>query len=322
MRLVHIALGALLICLAAGSVVAGVYLLRASEGGGLRVVVAFDDASGLAVDDSVLYGDKLVGRVESIEGGEATARVSAEHSGFLREGSRFWIQSNLGTRFLCFDSPPDAGAAAQPGKRFVGLSARPEPHPSMLPSPVARRMPARPAWLCDVRVVSTFKEGDELVRDVARRSAGIVVYAREGSLLVLAPAWLLEAQFELVSRRARVELAGGEVCTAQPAQTGATLCVLLVEGSTWQGQPAALWPDALADGQGLLLADFEGQAWTARLQGGLEFRGALEAGQVALVDGLNPCGFALPQVGERKGARWEPLTGAGTLIDRARAEWK
>jgi hypothetical protein len=81
---------------------------------------------------------------------------------------------------------------------------------------------------------------------------------------------------------------------------------------------ATPWPDALADGQGLMLADFEGNAWAARLRdGALEFRGGLEGGHVAMVDGLNLAGFALPGVGETKGARWTPLDGAAALIESA-----
>jgi hypothetical protein len=81
---------------------------------------------------------------------------------------------------------------------------------------------------------------------------------------------------------------------------------------------AVPWPDALADRQGLMLSDFESTAWVAQLrEGSLEFRGALEGAHVAMVDGLNLAGFALPAVGNTKGARWTPLDGAAALIESA-----
>lgn len=323
MRLVHIAVGLLLVAAMAASVVVGLVLLRSSDGNGLPFVVRFDDAGGLQPDHDVVYGDKVVGRVETVAGGVVTARVAADFAHYLRRDSRFWVQSNLGAKFLCFDSPPESGPAAQPGAEFIGLPGRPAPTPSQLPPPVPRKLASRPAWLCDVRAVVTLADGNETVRDQARKGAGAIVASVGDYLLVLAPAWLLERSGEAVSERVRVELAGGENLLARPLEVSGGLCVLAVQGSAWRGTPATLWPDALADGQGLVLADHEGMSWAARHSGGqLEFRAALDAGQVAFVDGLNLAGFALPKVGERTGARWVPLNGALTLIETARAKLK
>lgn len=318
MKALRIVTGFALLAALAASVVAGVYVLRAHDGSGLQVVVRFEQPAGLAPDDSVLFGDKVVGRVEATSDNEVTARVAAEYAEFVHEGSRFWKQKNLGGSFLCFDTPPNSGPVAQPGRRFAGSTERPALPDSMLPPPSSRKLAARPAWLCDARVVITLREGEETVRDQARQSAAAVV-AREGAnLLVLAPSWLWQRDGETAGERARVELAGGENCTASLVEVTGPLCVLAVQGSVWQGPFAQLWPNALADGQGLVLADFTGTSWTsAHARGGLEFRGRLESGNVALVDGLNLAGFALPTVGERYGARWVPLNGAGTLIDRA-----
>ena len=319
MRPVHITLGLLFLALAATSAVGGVYLLRAHEGGGLRLVVAIEQPTSLAQGDRVLFGDKLVGRVTSVAGAEVTASIAAEYAAYVRQGSRFWVQANIGANLLCFDSPPDAGAAAGPGSRFSGLAARPEPHPSTLPPPVPRRLAAKPAWLCEVRVVTTVQEGSELVRDEARVSAGAIAGEEAGVLLVLAPAWLFWDGPGTLSERIRVEFAGGELCTGQMAGRRGDLCLLVVRGSAWQGAAAMLWHEALADGQALMLADFGGKAWVAGLADGtLEFRGTLKGGYIALVDGTNLAGFALPAVGETRGARWATLAGAEEVIEAAR----
>lgn len=323
MRLLHITIGTLLVAALAASVVVGLYALRASEGNGLRVVVEFESAQGLQPDGDVLYGDKVVGRVEAVEGGSITARIAAENASFVREGSRWWVQDNLGVSFLVFDSPSEAGPVAQNGRRYTGLAERPALAASELPPPVPRRLAARPAWLCDVRVVITLADGADTVRDQARGGAGAIVDKQGDNLLVLAPSWLLERSGEVVGERARVELAGGENLIATVVELSGALCVLAVPGSNWRGAFAPLWPDALAEGQGLVLTDFEGMSSAAKHSGGgLEYRAALQAGQVALVDGLNLAGFALPKVGERTGARWVPLNGALTLVEAARAKLK
>ncbi|MBK9976134.1 MAG: hypothetical protein IPP14_15285 [Planctomycetes bacterium] len=318
MKALRIVTGLALLAALAASVIAGVYVLRASDGSGLQVVVAFAQPAGLAPDDGVLFGDKVVGRVEAVRDNEVTARVAAEFAEFVHDGSRFWRQKNLGGSFLCFDTPPNSGPAAQSGRRFAGTADRPELPESMLPPPLPRKLSATPAWLCDVRVVITVREGQDTVRDLARHCAAAVVGKEGPTLLVLAPSWLLQRDGETVSERARVELSGGENCTATLLEVDGPLCVLSVQGSVWQGPMAKLWPMALADGQGLVLVDFAGTSWAAaQAKGTLEFRARLEAGNVALVDGLNLAGFALPTVGERYGARWVPLNGAGSLIDRA-----
>jgi hypothetical protein len=323
MKLFHITIGTLLVALLAASVVVGLYALRASEGNGLQVLVQFDDAQGLQIDSDVLYGDKIVGRVELVSGGNVTARLAAEHASFLRRDSRFWVQQNLGSAYLCFDTPPDSGPMAVQGQSYRGLAQRPDPTEAMLPPPLPRKLGSRPGWLCDLRVVITLRDGADTVHDQARRSAAAVVGSQGDYLLVLAPSWLFERSGEVVTERARVELAGGENMVANLLEVSGPLCVLSVQGSAWRGSAASLWPDALADGQGLLLSDYQGTGWTAAHKGGgLEFRAALEGGQVALVDGFNLAGYALPKVGERTGARWVPLNGAQTLIDNAREKLK
>ncbi|MCL4730958.1 MAG: hypothetical protein KJ044_11055, partial [Planctomycetes bacterium] len=318
MRLVHVTIGALLVCALAAGVVAGLYLLRETDSGGLRVAVRFAENPGLAPDHDVLYGDKVVGRVESARDNEVGARIAADYADLVREGSRFWVQNTLAARFLVFDSPPSAGPPAVQGARFEGLARPPEPPPGALPAPTPRKLASRPAWLCDARAVLTLPDGADTVRDQARHSAAAVAHAESGTLLVLAPAWLFENAGAALSARARVELAGGEVASARLVATQGALCVLAVEGSAWRGTVAPLWPHELADGQGLVLADFDGLSWAARHgNGGLEFRAALTGGRVAFVDGLNLAGFALPAVGERTGARWVSLHGALTLLQTA-----
>lgn len=323
MRLVYITLGTLLVAALAASVVVGLHFLRSADGNGTRFHVELESTSGLGPDDDLLYGDKVVGRVELVADSEVTARIAAEHAGLLREGSRFWVQRTLGAAFLCFDTPSDAGPVAAQGARFRGLTQRPDPLPSQLPPPLPRRLSSRPAWLCDVRAVITLADGTETVTDQVRKSAAAVVARQADYTLVLAPSWLLERSGQAVSERARVELAGGENLVATPLVISGPLCVLAVQGSAWRGTPATLWPEALNDGQGLVLADYAGLSWVARHSGGeLEFRAGLEGGHVALVDGLNLAGFALPKVGERTGARWVPLNGALTLIETARTKLK
>lgn len=323
MKLLHITIGTLLVAAMAASVVVGLYALRASEGNGLQVLVTFEDTQGLQPDCDVVYGDKVVGRVEAVMGNDVTARVAAENATFVRGNSRFWVQKNLGESFLCFDTPPEAGTPAESGSRFVGLAQRPDPPPSALPPPTPRKLASKPAWLCDVRVVITLQDGADTVRDQARKGAGAVVGTEGDHLLVLVPAWLFERSGESVGERARVELAGGENVIATPIEFAGPLCVLAVQGSAWRGTLAPLWPDAMADGQGLVLADYAGVSWSAKHSGGqLEFRAPLDGGHAAFVDGLNLAGFALPKVGERTGARWVPLNGALTLIQAARAKLK
>jgi hypothetical protein len=325
MRRFRIVLGSLiLLAIAAGSV-AGVWMLYQHAGGGLPVEVVFQDTKGLGPGDRVFYGDQFVGRIERIEpeppGQLVRVRIAADHARLVREGSRFWIESHIGTNLLRFDRTSDAGPPAQPGARFQGLAERPDPDPELLPPPAARPLRARPVWLCGVRATTTSRITRDEVIDRARKAAGAVVHVSSGGdLLILAPAWVIEPQGEVLGRVIRVEIIGEGVRLASLVHARGDHAILHVSSTEYRQVPAELWPYEIENGQTLVLADSAGAARPTVLEEQeLVFRAELMQGHVALIEGLNLAGFAVPKVGAAVGAEWVSLHGAGTVLDEAMA---
>ena len=326
MRTARIIVGCVVLFAVATATLGGVWVLRESGGGGLDVNVAFDDTENLAIDDDVIYGDKIVGRVERVidEDGRklVTARVASEYAGLVHEGSRFWIESQPAMAILMFDSPIDSGPVAKPGQRFEGFAKRPPPDPKAAPPSVPRKLNARPNWLCEVRAVIELKAGPDLTETQRRKTAAVVAGVREnGDLLVLAPSWVVEYRGELAGERYRVELIGSATYVAEILHERLPFVVLLVPATEYSGNAAPFWPDALSDEQGLLLTDFEGASYAAKhVAGEVELRAKVEQGYAALIDGTNVAGFALPRVGANRGVSWVPLNGVGDAIEEARAK--
>lgn len=324
MRHARILIGVLVLLLLASGVAAGVWALYEQGGGGLPIEISFADAQGLSTHDQVLYGDRIVGRIDRVDpegqGVVVHAIIAAEHADLVREGCRFWVESRLGSAILHFDR--SVGAAAQPGRRFDGLPDRPEPDPELTPAPLAKPLKLRPVWLCEVRATLTTRVGAEETLDRTRKGAGAVVHANaQGDLLVLCPAWLLEPAGPVLAQSVRVELIGEGTRVAEVLELRGEHAVLLIQATAYREKAATLWPSELPDRQTVVLTDFDGTSYPAELRAGaLEFKGVLEQGNVALVEGINLAGFALPNVGSRTGARWISLRGAGTTIDRALAK--
>ena len=228
----------------------------------------------------------------------------------------------LAMAILMFDSPIDSGPVVKPGHRFEGWTERPPPDPKALPPSVPRNLSARPVWLCEVRAVLELSAGADLTETQRRKTAGVVAGVREnGELLVLAPSWVVEYSGELVGERYRVELIGGATYVAEILHERLPFVVLLLRETEYQGSAAPFWPEALADEQGLLLTDFEGTAYAVKhTVGEVALRAKVEQGYVALIEGLNVAGFALPAVGANRGVVWVPLNGAGDAMEEARAK--
>lgn len=326
MRQMRILVGVFILLLMAGGVAAGVWALYEQGGGGLPIEISFADVQGLSARDQVVYGDRLVGRIDRVDkdadGVVVRAVIAAEHADLVREGCRFWIESRLGSAILHFDR--SAGAVAQPGRRFKGLSARPDPDPDLMPAPLPKPLKVRPVWLCEVRATLTTRVGAEETMDRTRKGAGAVVHANaQGDLLVLCAAWLIEPAGPVIAQSVRVELIGEGTRVADVIELRGEHAVLLIQATAYREKAATLWPHELPERQVVVLADFDGVSYPAEYrQGGLEFKGVLDQGNVALVDGINLAGFALPSVGKRSGARWIGLHGAGTTIDNALAKLK
>lgn len=323
MRALRIIAGALVLLLLAGGVAGGVWVLYEHAGGGLPIEVEFADAKGLSGGDSVVYGDRIVGRVESVtRGAEASlvrARIAAEHAEIVRERCRFWIDSRLGAAILNFDRVHNAGPIAQPGQRFEGYTSRPEPDRELRPTPSPRPLRARPAWLCAVRATITTDAGNEQTLERSRKGAGAIISANEyGDLLILCPYWIVEPAGPPIAKTLRVDLLGEGPRIAQLIEIRGEHAVLYVPQTAYRERAAGLWPHELADGQGLVLADAGGTAYTAEFfDGGLDFRAGLQESNIVLIDGLNLAGFALPEVGAATGARWVSLHGALDAIAAA-----
>ena len=324
MRGVRIAIGTILLAVVATAVLAGVWVLRQAGGGGLQVQVKFADSKSLAADDDVIYGDGIVGRVESVEDGVVTARISADHAKLLRANSRFWIQSHVGSSILLFDTPKQGGAMVRPGHSFIGLPVRPDPDPESMPPATQRKLNARPSWLVEVRANLELKAGGDLTEPQYRKVTGVIAGIRDkGDLIVIAPSWAVEYSGELAAETYRIELIGGATHTAEILAVRLPFVVFLVPATDYTGNPAPFWPEALADGQGLLLTDVEGNAYTAVHAGGeVQLRAGTDTGLVALVDGTNVAGFTLPAAGQTIGVRWVALNGVGDAIKEAQAKLK
>ncbi|MCC6575242.1 MAG: MCE family protein [Planctomycetes bacterium] len=314
----RVAFGFLIFIAFAAAAVGGVYLLYQSEGGGLPFSVSFADARGLEPNARVVYRDQPVGRVVTVRSrdnrAEVECRLSSEHAGLLREGSRFWIQDNIGGAFVCFDTPGGAGANLAAGAKLNGLEKRPEPDERIEARP--RKLISRPVWLCEARTSATLRESGDLIRDERRKAAAAVVKRAGRSCDVLAPAWVWESfKGELVSRSAFVEFAGGETCTARIVGAEGGLILLRVEDTAYSGGVAELWTTPLPEGQTMALVNCEDELWLGDLRAGeLKTGATLANASLALVEGVKVCGFALPVVGERIGAKWVGLIRADMLL--------
>jgi hypothetical protein len=277
----------------------GVYLLYQAEGGGVGFYVTLRDAKNLEPGSNLIYQDRSVGRVVSVDKtGELyviNAQLSSEHEELLHAKSRFWVQDPLGKSLLCFDNPREPGAVVGEGARFVGLESRPAP--DYMPPPPPRKLETRPGWLCEVRVTATISLGEN-VKDERRKSAAAVV-KRDDATWVLAPAWVWSYSGEVKARQAFVEFAGGETHTAEVVNVVGAFILLRVEDASWQGKVATLWPDELAQGQGVAAMNTRGEYFAATLKGNtLEGMGEMDGAYIACVDGTKVAGFALPPVGD------------------------
>jgi len=321
MRAIRITAGAILLIGLTTAALVGVWYLRQAGGGGLQVTVEFADTKALAADDDIIYGDQIVGRVESVDAGVVTARVAADHASLLRENSRFWIMSRMGASVLIFDTPRDGGAQAQPGRTYSGLPEAPAPDPAFAPPATPRKLNARPSWLCELRANLSLSAGGDLAEVQRRKVTAVIAGVREnGELLVVAPSWAVEYSGTLVGETYRVELNGGASHEAEILATRLPFVVMLVRHTGYKGNAAPFWPDELADNQGLLLVDFEGSAYTVSHKSGeVALRARIEQGFVAFIEGTNVAGFALPNIGA-DGARWLPLHGVGNAMEDARAK--
>jgi hypothetical protein len=317
MRVFRIALGAAILLCVAGAALAGVIVLRETEGGGLPFSVEFADTKTLTPGDRVVYGDQVVGRVETVTGGrDVRARIASQHAPLLREGSRFWIERRLGGALLLFDNPAGAGPIAQPGARLVGLSARPEPDVTALGPPATRRLPALPAWLCRVRVVGTLPVGDGFTEPFTREATGFVVDtdAERDWARVVAPAWVTDRTSEMLTLLIRVDLFGGEPFSAELTAVADGLALLRVPGGG-RAPAAQIVPQPPQPGESLLLVDHRGEAFLSQFAPeGLAFRGQLAEGRLALSDGTIVAGFAIPGIRGR-GADWIGLEGLAYLTN-------
>ncbi|MEE9311907.1 MAG: hypothetical protein V3V10_05775, partial [Planctomycetota bacterium] len=126
MRSKRIALGLLLLAVFFVLAGAGVVVLRQSLSGGVRFTISFQDTHSLEIDDDVIYGDRVVGRITDIKGNTIHAVVESERSELIHTGSRFWIVSNVAA-FLQFDTPAHPGDQVLTGHKFTGFETRPEP---------------------------------------------------------------------------------------------------------------------------------------------------------------------------------------------------
>lgn len=324
MREIRVVVGAVLLIAVAAGVVAGVWVLRQAGGGGLPVTVTFADDQGLSIDDDVIYGDQIVGRVDDIteDNGEVRidARIAADHANLLREGSRFWIEETLSGAVLIFDTPLAAGRKATPGARFDGLEVRPEPDPDVAPLQAPRNLDDPPDWLCEVRVTLDLDDGTEFGVTQRRKVTGAVVETFDnGELLVLAPSWVAQYSGDLLDETFRIELSGGTNLVAEPLNIRLPFIVLLAREADYAGGAAPLWPEPVADDQALILTDFEGRALTGvHEEGGVEVVAEVGQGLLAMIDGTKVAGFAIPPVGKSFGVTWVPLNGAGIALDEAR----
>ena len=326
MRIVRIVLGVFVLLLLAGGVAGGVWVLYEHGGGGLPVSITFDEGKGISSGDEVVFGDRLVGRVSHVDadgdGVLVHAVIAADHAELLRDGCRFWIDSRFGSTILNFDR--SIGVPALPGQQFKGLAERPQPDPELTPPPLARPLKVRPVWLCEVRATLTTRVGTEESIDRTRKGAAAIVHVNaQGDLLVLCPAWLIEPAGPVIAQSIRVEMIGEGTRVADLVEQRREHAVLLIRATAYREKAATLWANELADGQGLVLTDFDGASYPAEVrQGGVDFKGVLEQGDVALIDGTKLAGFALPSVGRSSGLRWISLHGAGTAIDAALAAVK
>jgi hypothetical protein len=307
-KIIRPLIGACVLLAIFACVLGGIYLLMESEGGGVGFFVTFHDAKNLEPGSNLVYQDQSVGRVVTVEktGGVYVieARISSAHSAVLHQGSRFWVQDPLGKSLLCFDNPRDPGPGVGEGARFTGLESRPDP--AYMPPPPARKLEARPGWLCEVRVTATLALGEN-VKDERRKSAAAVV-KRDDATWVLAPAWVWRHEGEIKTRQAFVEFPGGETRTAEVAKEIGAFILLRIEESAWQGTVAKLWIEELAQGQGLAAMNAKGEYFAATLKGGaLEGMGLMDGAYIACVDGTKVAGFGLPPVGD-SGVRLAAIT--------------
>ena len=259
-------IGAALLLLLAGAAIAGIWWLRGVEGGGVPFVVQFEEAGDLETRSNVLYGDRIVGRVLRIddfgEHVEVHAVLASEHAGLLRKNSAFWVQDPVGAAFLQFSNPLGKSEPAGSGYRYMGLEERPEPEVSQ-PRDNRIRIADAPGWLVDVEVVITARIDAERAQQTERFAAGAVVERRQGgSLLVLAPSWLVEIE-EGAQAGAEVFVLfrGGERRRGVLKASTPGLCVIWVEASGYDGGSARFLSAEPAIGEAVLAVDFRGEGF-------------------------------------------------------------
>ncbi|MDC1141978.1 hypothetical protein OAU50_02715 [Planctomycetota bacterium] len=304
MRSRRIAIGLLLVGVFVFLAGAGIVVLRESLGGGVRFTVTFQDTQSLEVDDDLVYGDKIVGRVTDIKGNVVHAVIEADKSDLIHEDSRFWIVSNVAA-LLQFDTPARSGDVIQNAHKFTGFESRPEPDPDSLPPQQARPLTAIPTWLCEIR--ATFKTEDEaeVMLSIKRKAtAAVVQVTNEGHAIVLAPSWIHDVAGAIDSTYL-IELQGDETRLAELLDTDGKLSRFVVYDAGYSGSVANLFTDTLPDTQTLLLTNHDGSSYKVKFKSNeVDLRLVPEVGLLALVDGFKVAGFATPLRGHRYGAKW------------------
>ncbi|MCF6227809.1 MAG: hypothetical protein L3J82_03955 [Planctomycetes bacterium] len=308
MRSKRIAIGLLIVAAFTILAGAGVLVLRESLSGGVRFSVVFQDTHSLEIDDDVIYGDRVVGRITDIQGNTVHAVVESERSELVHSGSRFWIVSNIAA-FLQFDTPAYSGDPIQTGQKFIGFETRPEPDPESLPPQQARPLPKIPAWLCEVRSsIKTVSEGQEFLSLKRKSAAAIVDITDDGHAIVLAPSWVHDVSGEVSDATFLVEMQGDETRLAELIETGNGLSRFLVRNAGYKSSTAELYADTLPKMQVLVLTDHEGSSYRVKFRNnGVDLRLTPKPSLLALVDGFKLAGFATPVHGGRYGAKWVGL---------------
>lgn len=305
MRSKRITIGLLLVVTFVVLAGAGVVVLRESFGGGLQFSVTFKDTHSLEVDDDVIYGDKIVGRVTGVKGDTVYAVVETDKANLVHEGSRFWIVSNI-VAFLQFDTPAHSGTPVSRGHSFDGFETRPDPDPDSLPPQQLHQLPAIPAWLCEVRATIKTVADDEAFLSIKRKStAAVLELTDEGHAIVIAPSWIHEVSGDIKEATFLVELQSDETRLAELIETNGKLSRFMVRDAGYKGPTAKLYTKPLPDKQTLVLTNHDGGSYKVKfINGQVDLRLTPKPGLLALVDGYSLAGFATPVRGERYGVLW------------------
>ncbi|MHC4841757.1 MAG: MlaD family protein [Planctomycetota bacterium] len=305
MRTKRIVIGTVLMVVFVGIAATGVVVLRESLGGGVRFTVSFEDTRSLEIDDDVVYGDKVVGRVTDIRGNLVHAVVESEKAMLIHEGSRFWIVSNV-VAVLQFDTPASSGKPIGNGYDFTGFDTVPEPDPDSLPPQQVRPLAAVPTWLCEIRATIRTEDEAEVLLSIRRKSAAAVVQVTvDGDAIVLAPNWVHDVAGALPDATYLIEMQGDETRLAELLDTDGELSRFIVRNAGYEGSVASIYSEQLPQKQPLLLTNHDGDSYKVKyLDGQVNLRLIPNSSLLALVDGFNLAGFAVPVRGERYGARW------------------